>query len=191
MPQAQYQINCSRASSLWAWFKMGFELVLLPSKSMFSLVLHSDSSKSFHVSIDVNQWCLKNNPVQWAHEPNKPLNPEKEEEASKKSTTSTHSPKQPCGQDLCLLSQPPRSSDVVTGYLFELLSTCPSYLFPKSISQLQFLLKQKLSYLFLRTVRHQFARNFFLLLLLPKAPQYIVVYSSCRSLWLCYYTHFF
>ena len=26
---------------------------------------------------------------------------------------------------------------------------------------------------------------FFLLLLLPKAPQYIVVYSSCRSFWLC------
>ena len=27
---------------------------------------------------------------------------------------------------------------------------------------------------------------FLLLLLLPKAPQYIVVYSSCRSFWLCY-----
>ena len=28
--------------------------------------------------------------------------------------------------------------------------------------------------------------SFFLLLLLPKAPQYIAVYSSCRSFWLCY-----
>ena len=28
--------------------------------------------------------------------------------------------------------------------------------------------------------------SFFLLLLLPKAPQYTVVYSSCRSFWLCY-----
>ena len=27
---------------------------------------------------------------------------------------------------------------------------------------------------------------FFLLLLLPQDPQYIVVYSSCRSFWLCY-----
>ena len=27
---------------------------------------------------------------------------------------------------------------------------------------------------------------YFFLLLLPKAPQYIVVYSGCRSFWLCY-----
>ena len=26
----------------------------------------------------------------------------------------------------------------------------------------------------------------FFFILLPKAPQYIVVYSSCRSFWLCY-----
>ena len=29
-------------------------------------------------------------------------------------------------------------------------------------------------------------QSFFLPLLLPEAPQYIVVYSSCRSFWLCY-----
>ena len=29
----------------------------------------------------------------------------------------------------------------------------------------------------------------FLLLLLPKTPKYIVVYSSCRSFWLCYVGH--
>ena len=28
--------------------------------------------------------------------------------------------------------------------------------------------------------------SFFFIFLLPKAPQYIVVYSSCRSFWLCY-----
>ena len=32
-------------------------------------------------------------------------------------------------------------------------------------------------------------QSFFLSLLLPKAPQYIVVYSSCRSFWLCCVGH--
>ena len=31
-----------------------------------------------------------------------------------------------------------------------------------------------------------FFLSFFLLLILPKAPQYIVVYSGCRFFWLCY-----
>ena len=33
------------------------------------------------------------------------------------------------------------------------------------------------------------ANLLFVLLLLPKAPRYIVIYSSCRSFWLCYVGH--